>query len=74
MNGFTDKCHRHPAHAAWNCPDCDAEAAPPPDGWTTTARAALTRRTRTVRRPDPTPDTERKKALRDRIDAEEAQK
>ena len=74
VSAVTTRCPEHPAHAAWNCPDCDAEAAPPPDGWTTTARAALTRRARTVRRPDPTPDTERINALRDRIDAEEAQK
>ena len=55
VSAVTTRCPEHPQHAAWNCPDCDAEAAPPPDGWTTTARAALTRRARTVRRPDPTP-------------------
>jgi len=63
-------CVDHPAEPARECRECRALAVPAAEcaSW---QRPTLTRRARTVRRPDPTPDTERINALRDRIDAEE---
>jgi hypothetical protein len=74
VNGFTDKCHRHPEHPAWKCRPCDAESAPPPVDWRDTITATLTRRARTARRLDTTPDTDRIEQVRAALDAEEAQK
>ena len=73
VNGFTDKCPRHPEHPAWKCRPCDADATPPPADWRESVEATLTRRARPARRPDPTPDETRRQALRDQLDAEEAQ-
>lgn len=67
MNGFTDKCPLHKQHAAWKCPECDAETTPPPADWR--GDVTLTRRPRPKTRPEPTHDLA---DVRARIDAEEA--
>lgn len=33
LSAKTTKCGTHPKRRALNCPDCAAEAAPPPEGW-----------------------------------------
>lgn len=33
LSAKTTKCGTHPKHRALNCPECAAEAAPPPEGW-----------------------------------------
>ena len=72
-SAVTTRCPVHPAHPAWNCPDCDTEATPPPDGWRDTTKANLGRRARPVRRPEPTPDTDRIDQIRAALDAQETQ-
>ena len=73
VSAVTTRCPEHPSNAAWNCPECDADATPPPADWRESVEATLTRRARPARRPDPTPDETRRQALRDQLDAEEAQ-
>jgi len=69
VNGFQDKCPRHPANAAWNCPDCDADAVTPdavPD-LAAAVRAEYRTRTRRTPRPEPTPDRTRIEQIREQM-------
>jgi len=64
----TTRCPEHPAHAAWNCPDCDAATTPPPENWRD--GLTLTRRDRPKARTEPTPDPTRIEQIRAELDRE----
>jgi hypothetical protein len=61
----TTRCPEHPANVAWNCPDCDSVATPPPADW----RPAPTRTPRT--HTHPTPERPSLDATRARADEEQ---
>ena len=65
-------CVDHPDQPARECRECRALAVPAAE-CATWQRPAPSRRARTARRPDPTPDETRRQALRDQLDAKEAQ-
>jgi len=70
VSAVTTRCPDHAAHAAWNCPDCDAATTPPPVNWRD--GLTLTRRDRPKARTEPTPDRTRIEQIRAELDAEEA--
>jgi hypothetical protein len=72
VSAITHRCPEHPEHKAASCPECGALAVPAAE-CATWQRPAPSRRARPARRPDPTPDETRRQALRDQLDAEEAQ-
>lgn len=71
VSAVTHRCPEHPAQTAWNCPDCGADATPPPDGWKDAVKAAIPRR-QTVHT-NPTPPAIDISEARARIDTEETQ-
>ena len=71
VSAVTTRCPDHPERAAWKCPECDAERTPPPADWR--GDVTLSRRARPKTRPEPEPDEQRRNALREQLDAQEAQ-
>jgi hypothetical protein len=73
VSAISTRCPEHPAHTAWNCPDCDAGAVAPERAaeLAQQTRAAIPRRQVTHRHPTPEPPNDLASA-RARADAQEA--